>query len=156
MVDEEDVALSAFRCLCDRASSGRLTAVVSRHDLWRLLAAITVRKVIDQQRIHMQAKRGGGRVRGDSALRGNGDEFANAGFDKLIGDAAPPEAFAIAREQFQRLMGILDNDGLRQIVQDKLDGYRNDEIGQRLGLSRRSIERKLQWIRYLWESELEQ
>ena len=100
-------------------------------------------------------KRGGGRVRGDSVVQGNDDDRSSVGFDQFGGDAATPEVLAIAAEEFQRLMLLLDDDRLRQIAQCKLEGYTNEEIGQRLGLACRSIERKLQRIRQIWATELE-
>jgi DNA-directed RNA polymerase specialized sigma24 family protein len=50
---------------------------------------------------------------------------------------------------------LLDDDRLRQIAQSKLEGYTNEEIGKRLGLACRSIERKLQRIRQVWVGELQ-
>ena len=64
MSDEEDVALSVLRCLYDGAARGQFAALVNRQELWQLLAAITVRKVIDHKRHLTKQKRGGGRVRG--------------------------------------------------------------------------------------------
>jgi DNA-directed RNA polymerase specialized sigma24 family protein len=61
---------------------------------------------------------------------------------------------AIATEELQRLMRLLDDDRLRQIAQYKLEGYKHKEIGARLGLAGRSIERKLQRIREIWLEEL--
>lgn len=154
--DEEDVALSVLRCLYEGAARGQFAALVNRHDLWQLLATITGRKVIDQQRHVTKQKRGGGRVRGDSVLQRNNGDHSSAGFDQIRGDAPTPEVLAITAEEFQRLMALLDDDRLRQIAQCKLDGYTNEEIGQRLGLACRSIERKLQRIREIWEGELVQ
>jgi DNA-directed RNA polymerase specialized sigma24 family protein len=154
VVDEEDVALSVMRCLCEGSVRGQYAAVVNRHELWQLLATITVRKVIDHQRRLHQQRRGGGQVRGDSALEENDAERFRAGFDQLRGDAPTPEVLAMATEEYQRLMDLLDDDRLRQIAQCKLEGYRNEEIGERLGLACRSIERKLARIRELWEGEL--
>ena len=77
-----------------------------------------------------------------------------AGFDEILGDAATPEVLAIAVEEYQRLMRVLDDDRLRTIAQCKLEGHRNEEIAERLGLTCRSIERKLQRIRQIWEGEL--
>jgi DNA-directed RNA polymerase specialized sigma24 family protein len=154
--DEEDVALSVLRCLYEGAARGQFAELVNRGELWQLLAAITGRKVIDQQRHLNQQKRGGGRVRGDSVMHGNDDDRSSVGFDQFGGDAATPEVLAIAAEEFQRLMLLLDDDRLRQIAQCKLEGYTNEEIGQRLGLACRSIERKLQRIRQIWATELEQ
>ena len=156
--DEEDVALSVLRCLYDGAARGHYASLVNRQELWRLLSAITVRPVLDHQRRLTEQKRGGGAVRGDSVLQGGDNDpdngRRNAGFDELLGDAATPEVEAIAAEEFQRLMSLLDDDRLRQIAQCKLDGFTNEEIGQRLGLACRSIERKLQQIRKVWAGEL--
>jgi len=156
VADEEDVALSVLRCLYEGAARGQFAELVNRGELWQLLAAITGRKVIDQQRRLNQQKRGGGRVRGDSVVHGNDDDRSSVGFDQFGGDAPTPEVLAIAAEEFQRLMLLLDDDRLRQIAQCKLEGYTNEEIGQRLGLACRSIERKLQRIRQIWATELEQ
>ena len=156
VADEEDVALSVLRCLYEGAARGQFAELVNRGELWQLLAAITGRKVIDQQRRLNQQKRGGGRVRGDSVVHGNDDDRSSVGFDQFGGEAATPEVLAIAAEEFQRLMALLDDDRLRQIAQCKLEGYTNEEIGQRLGLACRSIERKLQRIRQIWATELEQ
>jgi DNA-directed RNA polymerase specialized sigma24 family protein len=156
MSDEEDVALSVLRCLYDGAARGQFAALVNRQELWQLLAAITVRKVIDHKRHLTKQKRGGGRVRGDSVLQGGDSDRGNTGFDELVGDDATPEVEVIAAEEFQRLMVLLDDDRLRQIAQYKLDGFMNEEIGRRLGLACRSIERKLQRIRQVWAGELGQ
>ena len=156
VADEEDVALSVLRCLYEGAARGQFAELVNRGELWQLLAAITGRKVIDQQRRLTQQKRGGGRVRGDSVVHGNDDDRSSVGFDQFGGDAPTPEVLAIAAEEFQRLMTMLDDDRLRQIAHCKLEGCTNEEIGQRLGLACRSIERKLQRIRQIWATELEQ
>ncbi len=156
VADEEDVALSVLRCLYEGAARGQFAELVNRGELWQLLAAITGRKVIDQRRRLTQQKRGGGRVHGDSVVHGNDDDRSRLGFDRFSGDAATPEMLAIAAEEFQRLMLLLDDDRLRQIAQCKLEGYTNEEIGQQLGLACRSIERKLQRIRQIWATELEQ
>jgi DNA-directed RNA polymerase specialized sigma24 family protein len=157
--DEEDIALSVLRCLYDGAAKGQFAAVVNRHELWQLLATITIRKVIDHQRLLKKKKRGGGKVRGDSIFKasdGDGWAAGGAGFDEILGDAATPQVLAIALEEYQRLMRVLDDDRLRTIAQCKLEGHRNEEIAERLGLACRSIERKLQRIRQIWEAELGQ
>jgi DNA-directed RNA polymerase specialized sigma24 family protein len=154
VADEEDVAVSVFRCLYEGATAGKFAAVANRQELWQLLATITIRKVIDQKRLLNQKKRGGGRVRGDSVLHENGADQAISGFDQILSHAATPEVLTIAAEEYERLMGLLDDDRLREVAQCKLEGYRNEEIGERLGLACRSIERKLQRIRQIWQGEL--
>jgi DNA-directed RNA polymerase specialized sigma24 family protein len=156
VIDEEDVALSVLRCLYDGAPRGHYAGVVDRRELWQLLATITARKVIDKRRLLCKQKRGSGQVRGDSVLHEHGGEPVGAGFDQFCSNAASPEVLAIAAEEYQRLMSLLDDDRLRQIAECKLEGYTNEEIAGRLGLACRSIERKLQRIRQAWERELEQ
>jgi DNA-directed RNA polymerase specialized sigma24 family protein len=110
IADEEDIALSVLHSLCEGAAKGQFAAVVNRRELWQLLATITVRKVINQQRLLKKQKRGGGRVRGDSVLQASDGDGWGAGFDEILGDAATPEVLAIAVEEYQRLMRALDDD----------------------------------------------
>jgi DNA-directed RNA polymerase specialized sigma24 family protein len=156
VIDEEDVALSVLRCLYDGAPRGQYADIVNRQELWQLLATITVRKVIDKQRLLSKQKRGGGQVRGDSVLQENNGERVGAGFDQFRSESASPEMLAIAAEEYQRLMSLLGDERLRQIAECKLEGYTNEEIAGQVGLACRSIERKLQRIRQAWERELQQ
>jgi DNA-directed RNA polymerase specialized sigma24 family protein len=96
--DEEDIALSVLRRLYDGAARGQFAAVINRQELWQLLATITIRKVIDHQRLLKKQKRGGGQVRGDSVLKASDGDGWGAGFDQILGDAATPEVLAIAVE----------------------------------------------------------
>jgi hypothetical protein len=61
--DEEDAAPSAFDSSCRAASQGRFLRLDDRNHLWRLVVALTERKVVDQMRRARRLKRGGGRVR---------------------------------------------------------------------------------------------
>src|SRR5436305_12655413 len=70
--DEEDVALSVFRCLCDGAAQGRFPRLDDRDDLWRLLVTLTERKAINLARDERRLKRGGGAVLGAADLPGPG------------------------------------------------------------------------------------
>ena len=155
MVDEEDVALSVFRCLCDGAGRGQFSDVANRDDLWRLLVAITTHKVIDERRRATSQKRGGGEVRGDSVLKELADNGDLKGFDQLIGEDPTPDFLAMLADEYQRLMDLLPKDSLRTIALRKMEGYKNEEIAQELGLARRSIQRKLERIRQLWIAEVE-
>lgn len=155
IADEEDVVLSVFRCLCDGAGRGQFSDVENRDDLWRLLVVITAHKVIDERRRTTGQKRGGGEVRGDSVFRGLDENGDVEGFDQLIGEDPTPDFLAMLADEHQRLMDLLPNDTLRKVVLRKMDGYKNEEIAQELGLARRSIQRKLEQIRQLWLAEVE-
>src|ERR1700690_4386290 len=68
VADEEDAALSAFDSFCRRAEQGHFPDLKDRDGLWALLVVLTARKAADLLRHHQRDKRGGGLVRGDSAL----------------------------------------------------------------------------------------
>ncbi|MCI0462450.1 MAG: ECF-type sigma factor [Gemmataceae bacterium] len=146
--DEEDVALSAFRCLCEGAARGRFTELTDRDDLWRLLTVLTVHKVIDQKRRESGQKRGGGEVRGESAFDDLPSE--GQGLDRFLSDEPTPETLAILAEEHDRLLAALGDEALRQVALCKLEGFTNQEIAERLGVTCRSVERKLQRIRSRW------
>ncbi|MCA9154395.1 MAG: hypothetical protein KDA38_06385 [Planctomycetales bacterium] len=152
--DEEDVALSAFRVLCDGVMRHRFDQLSDRHDLWKLLMTLTARKAIDRQRRANGQKRGGGRVRGESVFARDQDE-AVPGIDRVAGGDLTPEFLAMLDEQNTMLFDVLGDDTLRRIALWKLEGFTNDEIAGRLELTTRSIERKLQRIRDRWSRLVE-
>jgi DNA-directed RNA polymerase specialized sigma24 family protein len=150
VADEEDVAVSVFRCLCAGAENGRLAEIGHRDDLWRVLVTMTLRKTIDQQRHLSGKKRGGGKVRGESVFGRPDQKSRMAGLDQF-GDGTPtPQLLAIIEEEGFRLLDLLEDPNLRQVALWKLEGFTNDEIAQRMQLTTRSIERKLQRIREKW------
>lgn len=152
--DEEDVALSVFRRLCDGATRGRLEDIENRDELWRVLVAMTANRAIDQKRFDAQQKRGGGQVQGDSALTDFARGSGPGGFDQLAAPDPTPEFLTMLADEHQRLMRLLDNETLRQIAQSKLDGFRNEEIAEQLGTTCRSVQRKLRRIREAWAMEV--
>ena len=50
------------------------------------------------------------------------------------------------------MLDQLHDENLRTVALLKLQGYNNGEIAQQLDITRRSVERKLQRIRGLWEA----
>lgn len=146
VADEEDVALSVFRCLCDGASRGLFTELTDRDELWRLLATMTLNKVIDQKRRAGGQKRGSGAVRGDSVFEG----LEGGGLDQFLADEPTPETLVILADEHERLLIALGDETLRQIALSKMQGFTNEEIAEQLGVTCRSIERKLQRIRTRW------
>ncbi|MBC8875843.1 MAG: sigma-70 family RNA polymerase sigma factor [Planctomycetes bacterium] len=142
VVDEEDIAITAFTDFCRAAEAGRFPSVKDRDDLWRLLIRITTQKTIDQLRRDARLKRGGGQVRGDSALA------------DIVGDSPTPEFAALVAEETRVLLEPLDPQ-LRQVALAKLEGYHNGEIAERLECSVSTVERKLRLIREIWKREVE-
>ena len=148
VADEEDVALSVFDVLCRGAAQGRFTELETRDDLWRLLVAITAKKVVDQVRHQTRLKRGGGDVRGHSLFSQAGD--IPAGFDEFLHDRPTPDFLLMMDEEQGRMLARLRDDTLRQIALGRMEGRSNQEIAVQLGISLRSVERKLNLIRDEW------
>src|SRR6266545_4470417 len=84
--DEEDVALSVFRCLCEGASRGRFPELEDRDDLWRLLVTLTERKAYNLARDERRLKRGGGAVVGE----GGSPDDSDPGVRRRGGRGVPP------------------------------------------------------------------
>jgi DNA-directed RNA polymerase specialized sigma24 family protein len=149
VADEEDVALSAFNSFCRGAEGGRFPHLTDREDLWRLLFLITARKAFDLVEHQGRQKRGGGAVLGESALAA-ADEAA---LEQIAGREPSPEFAAQVADEFRRLLARLGDEQLRQVALWKLEGYTSEEIAARLGCVRRTVERKVQVIRSLWDRE---
>ena len=148
--DEEDIAISVLESFFRAAQEGRFPNLDDRHDLWRLLLRMTVRKSVDQYRHANRQVRGGGEVRGESVLNGSADL---GGFHAIVGDAPSPEMAAIMTEEMSRLLDLLGDEELAQIAIAKLEGYSNAEIAQRLDWAERTIDRRLDMIKRKWSRD---
>jgi DNA-directed RNA polymerase specialized sigma24 family protein len=151
--DEEDVALSAFNSLCLGVRNGRFPDLTDRDSLWRLLVFITAQKAADQIVHERRKKRGGGDVRGHSAVSGGDAGSGACGFDRIFGRAPGPETLNIWAEQYERLLNKLDDATLRTIAELRVQAYSIDEIAERLGLARRTVHRKLHLMRSILHAE---
>lgn len=154
-VDEEDVAISAMFSFCHGLEQGKFEKLDDRHDLWKLLVTITARKIHAKRKSSLRAKRGSGRVRGESVFGQNPQGSSGAqdrafGIGQVLGKEPTPELAAMVVENTQRLLDALDDETSRQIAVMKLEGYNNREIAEKLGCARRTIERKLERIRQAW------
>jgi RNA polymerase sigma factor (sigma-70 family) len=149
VADEEDAALSAFDSFCRRAEQGHFPDLKDRNGLWALLVVLTARKAADLLRHQHREKRGGGLVRGDSALQPAGGDSGPGGLDELPGDDPTPLEAALLAEEVESLLARLRDPGLRQVAVWKLEGYTNAEIAARLGCSEPTVERRLAIIRRL-------
>jgi len=144
-VDEEDIAQTVFSTICRGATDGRFSDVKNRDELWWLLVAITRQNVASHVRNECTQKRGAGRVYPESQLPIAAD--GKSALDIIVGGDPTPDFLATLDEQFQRLLGRLRDDRLREIAIMRFEGYTVAEIATKLAISTRSIERKLQLIR---------
>jgi len=144
--DAEDAALSAFWVLCKGVGEGRFKQLHDRVDLWQLLTAITIKKVLSQQQRHGRQKRGA------DARPAHDDRFGPPmpALTEATGKEPMPETTALIEEQFQLLLASLDDEVLEQIAVWRMEGLSNAEIAARKGCAIRTVERKLERIRATW------
>jgi RNA polymerase sigma factor (sigma-70 family) len=135
VVDEQDVADSAFASFWRRTREGEFPFLRDRDDLWALLSTITTRKALAQIRKESAEKRGGGTPTAS------------------LNDVAEPGAVVAYAEIdlfCEELLERLGEDELRAIALLRLMGFSNPEIAEELDCSLRRIERKLQLIKREW------
>jgi hypothetical protein len=82
-----------WTAFAEGAARGRFPAPKDRHGLWPLLVTITLRKARKLARREKRRKRGGGRVRGESALIAGGEQESGAAWDEIL-TQSPSPAFA--------------------------------------------------------------
>jgi DNA-directed RNA polymerase specialized sigma24 family protein len=151
--DAEDVALSAFDNFCRGAEGGRFPQLSDRDDLWQLLVILTARKATDLLRHCLREKRGSGRVHTLSGLAGAAAGSVGPLFAGLIAREPDPQFAAAAAEEYRRLLASLGEPLLCSVAVWKMEGYTNEEVAGKLGLSVPTVERKLRLIRKVWEGE---
>lgn len=133
----EDVALSALKSLCLGVERGRFPNLVDSDDLLRLLCVMTTRKSIDLQR----KKWADANVADEQIV-----------LEVLSREPSPADATQML-DGVNELLEKLGDEELKQIAEWKVAGWTNQEIAKRLGCAERTVERKLQRIRLLWEAE---
>jgi DNA-directed RNA polymerase specialized sigma24 family protein len=147
VADEEDVALSAFDSLCRQVEQGRLPHLEDRDGLWRILAVMTVRKAAHLVRDETRQKRGG-----QAKFVANLDDSSM--LNQVLSREPTPELVVQFADEFERLLQLLGDPELAQVAQRRLEGSSVEEIAGQLGYASRSIKRKLQLIRTIWEKEI--
>ncbi|MFO0892867.1 MAG: sigma-70 family RNA polymerase sigma factor [Isosphaeraceae bacterium] len=148
--DEEDVLQSMFHSFCTRQRRGEFD-LSSRDQLWKLLVTITLRKARNTARAHRQGRRDVARER--DGLGATADDSCPGWALEQMDAAGPsPVEAAVLNEALERRLSSLEDSELCQIALRRLEGCTNREIGDQLGYTERSIERKLERIRSRWMS----
>jgi DNA-directed RNA polymerase specialized sigma24 family protein len=145
VADEDDVVVVAFERFLRGVRQGRFPRLVDRDDLWAILFTLTTRQAAQQMRDQGRAVRGGGEVRGDSALVDRDGQPLNVPDD----EPGPAEA-AELQDSMARLLAVLRDDELRQIALARMEGYSNAEIAGQIDRAEVSVERRLNLIRETW------
>jgi DNA-directed RNA polymerase specialized sigma24 family protein len=149
--DEEDVALSALYSFIQGAEGGRFPHLLDRGDLWKLLVVITTRKAAHLKRDENTLKKGGGWVQQEDLTDGDGEPL----LEQIPSQEPSPELAAAVADECRRLLALL-GDGtlrLREVAMWRMEGCTVEEIAARLACHPRSVKRKLELIREIWEKE---
>ena len=148
-VEAEDIAVSVFESLWRGANEGRFAEVGNRKELWALLLVMIGHKVASHIRKATAQKRGGKAVRKSLNDRnGNGDIA-----DDIVGSANGPDSAVVLREEYERALGLLRTQQLRDIAAMHLAGHTNDEICEAMNIASATVTRKLRLIREAWRCE---
>ena len=123
VLDEEDVALSAFKSFCRGAQRGSLGDINGRDSLWKLLFCIASRKARSYVR------------------------------ENIASSDQGPDALAVFSADCRRLFDALEDDVLELIAMLRIEGYTCEEIAERTDMSKRTVERRLTLIREIWKAE---
>jgi RNA polymerase sigma factor (sigma-70 family) len=139
--DPEDVVMSAYRSFFVRARDGEFVLEKSG-DLWRLLAAITIRKTLAQIEHHRAGKR---RVDGEDSLASQLGVVP----ERLTREPTPDEAVGLidCLQHVLQAQSAID----RRILELRLAEGSTDEIAVTVGRSPRTVRRALERI----QAELE-
>jgi DNA-directed RNA polymerase specialized sigma24 family protein len=121
--------------------------LLDRDDLWRLLVVITARKANHLLRDEGRQKRCPGHQAAITV-----EEQANL-MDRAFSREPSPELAAQMTEEYQRLLGLLGDGQLRQVAVLRMEGHSVEEVAVQVGCAPRSVKRKLQLIRNLWDHE---
>ena len=137
----EDVALSAMKSVMLGVRIDRFPDLADRTELWPLLVTVTARKSIDQVRRQTARKRNPAAVEPLSDLR------------RIVGNEPTPQFAIELADELERLVLSVGDPTLRQIAQRKLEGCTNEDIADELGVSTRTVIRKLKRVRQEWEHD---
>lgn len=136
--DEEDAALSAMHSFFRGMKEDRFPQLDGRHNLWRLLVVIVSRKISRRRQMATAGKRGG-------------DATTDAGLLDALDREPTPDFVAEMLDDLQQRLASLPDHGLRRIALFTLDGLTQAEIAQAMNCTVRTIHRKLDTIRAVWE-----
>lgn len=152
--DEEDLALDSLSEMFKGLLDGKYPSLDNREEFWRLLVTVASRNVIDEINRENRLKRGGGKVFHESAFSSLHDENA-ALFEQIASTVEAPDVQLMITERCTELLESLTDEGLQAIAIMKTAGSTNQEVADALGLSLRSVERRLAEIRQCWSNKID-
>jgi len=143
-LDPEDVVQSAFRTFFKRTKDGTFN-ITRPEDLWNLLARITVHKTFRQIAFHRAAKRN------VNLEKGQGHDTRDH-LLSLLDRGPTPEMANQFVDQVDHFLNSLRPDD-REILEMRMQGYKDVEIAKKLQVSDRTIRRVMERVRTVAEQQ---
>jgi RNA polymerase sigma factor (sigma-70 family) len=143
-IEADDVVQSAMISFWNYSQAGKLADDLNRNDLWALISTFTTRKLKKHLRRENTLKRGSGNVIGENALQGKDGEAQR--LDQLV-QKMPTDDFD---EAIEEMLALLPED-LTRIALLKLGGHSSDDISIELDCTKRTVQRKINLIKELWD-----
>jgi RNA polymerase sigma factor (sigma-70 family) len=138
--DPEDVLQSVFKSFFHRCGLGQFR-LDSREDLWALLVSLTLHKCCNRADYFRAARRNVDReVQSPPPMDSSAVEW-----EALAREPGPLEAAKLA-ETIERLLGSLEPHQVK-IVRLSLEGEGPAQIGARVGVTERTVQRVLKGVR---------
>jgi len=141
-LDPEDVVQSVFRTFFTRSKEGKFQ-VEKADDVWKLLARITVHKTFRQIAFHRAAKRN---VNMEKAQGDDPQDYVLS----LLDRGPTPEMANQFLDQVEHLVNRLSPNH-REILELRMQGYKDVEIAKKLNVSDRTIRRAMEQVRHCAE-----
>ena len=136
VVDENDIVNSVFRMIVEKSKDGRFPKLSRGTDLMPFLMSVVAHKTIDH-------------------IRKEKRKFLGMSFEEVLQeDSLEPHMAAASSEAIKELLGSLEKASLQKIVKLKCDGKMNLEIAQEIGVSPKTISRKLEKIKRIWMRQI--
>ena len=141
--DEQDIAIKVLSEFFSGMMNGKYDGLRNREQLWRLLAKITVCRVIDHYEKYQAKKRGAGQTKhlGNLAIENVRNDF-NVLSDVSIDEIDPQLSLAL-KESYEQLFESICDDLDQSIVQLNLEGLTNHQIAKQLGIGERTVRNRL-------------
>ncbi len=148
--DEEDLLGEVIGEFLMAGEQGQLPPLQSREDVLKMLSRRLQQRAANMHRDENVELRGGGAVRGDSALGWGQNARERAGFDNLAGDSPRPEDRLLRaddlREIYSEIERTLNDEALFRVYTLWGSGLTKEQIGEAIQLSPSSVYRKLAMI----------
>ena len=163
--DSDDAVNTAFFYICRMRDRGRLDWIKGGEDFFRLMIFLIDRVIRDEKKRSNAVKRGGagdsgrlddvsgepnGQVKDDTG-ESVGHQKADMDVDQLVCGQPNFADIAVAELTLEAFLETLPEETLRTILRLRVDGYSNKEIADRLGVNRKTVERKLEKIKSFYE-----